>query len=231
MKHAKKSAPPSATLALVRTCHLLYEKGMVVATDGNVSVRLPNGNILTTRSGICKGTVTRNDLVEVSPQGDRIKGKGKPSTELAMHLFIYNQRPDVKAVVHAHPIHATGFAVAGIALDKLTLPEVIVGLGIVPLAAYATPSTHEVADSLAPFVKSFDSILLANHGVVSYGSDLRDAWHKMEKVEQAAHIALVARVLGGERVLTSEEVRKLAQVSPASYGKQIPTTILHAIKT
>jgi len=204
---------------LVDICHRLYTRGFVTAMDGNVSVRLQNGNILATRSGINKGMVTDNDLVEVTIEGDKVSGSGKPSTELGMHLFIYTERADVRAVVHAHPTYATGFATARIPLDECLFPEVIVGLGAIPLAHYATPSTPEVAASLAPFVKTSDAILLANHGVVTYGSDLYDAYFKMEKVEHAAHIAFVARVLGGEKPLTAEEVEKLRNVSVQSYGK------------
>lgn len=198
---------------------------MVTATDGNVSVRIATGSILTTRSGINKGMVTENDLVEVSINGEQIGGRGKPSTEVGMHLYIYKQRPDVKAVVHAHPIYATGFATARIPLDNCIFPEVIVGLGAIPLAEYATPSTQEVAVSLAPFVKNADAILLSNHGVVTYGSDLYEAYFKMEKVEHAAHITFVASMLGGARTLTTEDMAKLRNVSVQSYGKDFSNKI------
>ncbi len=213
------------TSQLVDVCHRLYNGGMVTATDGNVSVRLPNGNILTTRSGINKGMVAENDFVVVTLNGEQISGSGKPSTEVGMHLFIYRERPDVHAVVHAHPVYATGFATAGIGLDACVFPEVIVGLGAVPLAGYATPSTPEVAASLAPFVKTADAILLANHGVVTYGSELYEAYFKMEKVEHAARITFVATMLGGARTLTNEELNKLRSVSVQSYGKDFSTKI------
>ncbi|MCZ6775038.1 MAG: class II aldolase/adducin family protein [Ignavibacteria bacterium] len=210
---------------LVDVCHRLYAKGFVTATDGNVSARLEHGNILTTRSGINKGMVTAHDLVEVTPHGEQIGGSGRSSTELGMHLFIYQHRPDVRAVVHAHPTHATGFATARIPLDQCLFPEVIVGLGAIPLAQYATPSTPEVAASLAPFVRNSEAILLANHGVVTYGSDVHDAYSKMEKVEHAAHITFVARMLGGVGVLSDEEVEKLREVSVQSYGKDFSSKI------
>ena len=210
---------------IVEICHRLYARGMVTATDGNVSVRIASGDILTTRSGINKGMVTENDLVEVSINGEQIGGSGKPSTELGMHLYIYQQRPDVNAVVHAHPIYATGFATARIPLDNCIFPEVIVGLGAIPLAEYATPSTSEVAASLAPFVKNADAILLSNHGVVTYGNDLYEAYFKMEKVEHAAHITFVASMLGGARTLTIEDVEKLRKVSVQSYGKDFSNKI------
>jgi L-fuculose-phosphate aldolase len=208
--------------SIVDVCHRLYARGFVTATDGNVSVRLTNGNFLTTRSGLNKGLVTADDLIEVDRLGAPVRQSAvpyRPSTEFGMHLYIYSQRADVGAVVHAHPTHATGFAVAGQALSDCVFPEVIVGLGAVPLARYATPSTDEVARSLEPFVKQADAILLANHGVVSYGPDVMDAYFKMEKVEHAAHILFVARMLGGENVLSQENVEKLRGISQGSYGK------------
>ncbi len=210
---------------LVDICHRLYARGMVTATDGNVSVRLSNGNILTTRSGINKGMVTENDFVEVSLDGRQVGGSGVPSTEVGMHLFIYQHRQDAHAVVHAHPTYATGFATARMALDQCTFPEVIVGLGAIPLADYATPSTPEVATSLASFVKNSEAILLANHGVVTFGPSLYDAYFKMEKVEHAAHITFVAKMLGGARSLTEEELAKLRGVSVQSYGKDFSNKI------
>jgi L-fuculose-phosphate aldolase len=218
--------PPVAHIELIiDICHRLYERGMVTATDGNVSLRLPGGNILATRSGINKGVVTEQDLVEVTPGGEQLRGSGKPSTELGMHLYIYQQRPDVQAVVHAHPTYATGFATARMPIDECLFPEVIVGLGAIPLADYATPSTPEVAASLQPYVKNSDAILLANHGVVAYGTNLLEAYFKMEKVEHAAHITFVAKMLGGAHTLSNEEVEKLRSVSVQSYGTDFSSKI------
>jgi L-fuculose-phosphate aldolase len=216
---------------LVDVCHRLYVRGMVTATDGNVSVRLANGNILATRSGINKGMVTERDFVEVTLDGVQVSGSGKPSTEIKMHLFIYQQRHDAQAVVHAHPIYATGFATARIPLTRCTFPEVIVGLGAIPLAEYATPSTPEVVASLAAFVKNSDAILLANHGAVTFGPDLYDAYFKMEKVEHAAHITFVATMLGGPRTLSKEEVEKLRSISVESYGKDVSGKIACEIES
>jgi L-fuculose-phosphate aldolase len=142
-----------------------------------------------------------------------------------MHLYIYQQRPDVQAVVHAHPPYATGFATAHIPLTACLFPEVIVGLGAIPLASYATPSTNEVSESLAPYVKTADAVLLANHGVVTCGTDVQDAYFRMEKVEHAAHITFVARVLGGEKPLSPADIDKLASISQASYGKGFSSKI------
>lgn len=197
---------------IVAVCRDLYEKGFVTATDGNVSARLPNGNILATPTSVNKGRVNDSDLVEVTLDGAPVRAGWGPSTELGMHLFVYRERPDVRAVVHAHPTYATGFATARIPLDQPLFPEVIFGLGAIPLAEFATPSTPEVAASIAPFVKTSNAILLMNHGVVTYGKDLDDAYFKMEKVEHAAHIIFVARTLGGEKTLTAEQVQKLISV-------------------
>ncbi|MBI3005667.1 MAG: class II aldolase/adducin family protein [Ignavibacteriales bacterium] len=210
---------------LVNVCHLLYHRGFVTASDGNVSARLSNGNLLVTPSALNKGRVTEADLVEVKADGTPVTLSRKASTELDMHLFIYGQRDDAGAVVHAHPTHATGFATARMPLNECLFPEVIVGLGAIPLAQYATPSTKEVSEALAPYVKKADAILLANHGVVTYGKDLDEAYFKMEKVEHAAHIAFVARMLGGEKPLTPGEIEKLRSISETSYGKDFSQKI------
>ena len=197
---------------IVDICRLLYDRGFVSATDGNVTARLPNGNILTTPTSINKGRVTEHDLVEVTIKGSPLDQKRVPSMELGMHLFIYEQRPDVNAVVHAHPPNATGFATARIPLDQPLYPEVIFGLGPIPLAEFAVPSTKEVADSIAPFVQTAAAILLTNHGVVAYGKSLDEAYFRMEKVEHAAHITFIARMLGGEKRLSPEQVGRLNSV-------------------
>ena len=203
---------------LVEICHTVADRGYVSATDGNISARLPGGTILITRSSLNKGMVTIDDLVEVDKNGNVIQGAGRSSTELDMHLYIYEERPEIHAVVHAHPVHATAFAVAGQSIEECVFPEVVLGFGGIPLASYATPSTREVRESLAPFIHSHDAILLANHGVVTYGTDPWDAFFKMEKVEQTAHILFVARLLGGERILTSDAIEKLRAISKEHYG-------------
>jgi L-fuculose-phosphate aldolase len=215
---------------IVSVCHLLARNKMVSATDGNVSVRATGGTFFTTRSSVHKGDVTIGDIVEVDRSGKLISGTGKPSTEIKMHLLIYERRPDINAVIHAHPIFATAFAAAGHALDRPVFPEVLVMLGKIPLAPYATPSTDEIPDSIKPFVDDHDAILLANHGAVTYGKDLQQAYFGMEKLEHAAQITLYARMLGGEQLLSGEQIRKLIEVSEQSYGKKIhydPANIGH----
>ncbi len=194
-------------------------KGFVAATDGNISVRLPNGNILATPTSLNKGFVQKEDLVELSLDGKQISGKRKPSTEMKMHFFIYQQRKDVNAVVHCHPVYATGFAAARIPLKEKIFPEMIVGLGNIPLAGYATPSTDEVGESLLPFVMSHDAILLSNHGVVTFGNDVWDAYFKMEKVEQIAHTLFVAESLGGAKQLSSHQISHLEELAQTIYKK------------
>lgn len=206
---------------LIAVCRKVEAKGFITATDGNISARLPGGNILATPTSVNKGFVEIDDLVELDGKGKQLSGSHRPSSEIDMHLFIYRNRPDVTAVVHCHPPYATGFAVANIALDRFVFPEVIVGFGQIPLAQYATPSTKEVGESLAPFVKEYDAVLLANHGVVSYGGDLWDAYFKMEKVEHVAQMIFIAETMGGARELTEEQLEKLAAAAAKSYGKDI----------
>lgn len=204
---------------IIHICRKVEAKGFVAATDGNISARLPNGNILATPTSLNKGFVQVEDLVELTISGEQISGKRKPSTEIKMHLFIYQQRNDIHAVVHCHPIYSTGFAAAGIPLKKNVFPEVIVGFGDIPLAHYATPSTNEVSESLRPFVKDYDSILLENHGVVTFGKDIWDAYFKMEKVEQIAQTLFVAETLGGAKQLNNEQVARLHHLAKTTYQK------------
>jgi len=200
---------------IVDVCRRLAAARLVAATDGNVSARTGEGTILVTRSGVAKGEVTEADIVELAPDGARRGGSGEPSTEIGMHLFVYRERPDVHAVVHAHPPYATGFAAARVPLDRPLLPEVVLGLGAIPVAPYATPSTPEVAASIAPFVRQYNALLLANHGAVTWGDSPLDAYRRMEKVEHAAHIAFVAALLGGGRELTPAELEKLRAAAAA----------------
>lgn len=204
---------------IVLACHRLYAKGFVTATDGNVSARLPSGNILITPSSVNKGDVRERLLVELRPDGTPVTLDRKPSTEAGMHLAIYRERPDVHGVVHAHPTYATGFAAARIPLPSNVFPEVIAGLGDIHLAPYATPSTPDVGASLLPFLRTSDAILLTNHGAVTCGATVEEAYYKMEKVEHAAHITFIARLLGGERPLDPRDVERLRSLSADVYGK------------
>jgi L-fuculose-phosphate aldolase len=197
---------------IVDVCHRLYERHLVTATDGNVSARLADGRFLVTPSGVAKGRVGEKDLVEVGLDGTPLEPGLRATSELGMHLFIYRKRPDVSAVVHAHPPYASGFAAARKQLDARVFPELVIGLGEVPLAPYGTPSTEEVASSIAPYIETARAVLLANHGVVTMGASLEEAFTAMEKVEQAAHVLLVAEMLGGARPLSGHDLERLGRL-------------------
>jgi L-fuculose-phosphate aldolase len=197
---------------IVRFGRLLHQTGLVAATDGNLSVRLADGNILCTPTLMSKGLMEADDLVVVDPHGHKLHGSRNVSSEIAMHLLIYRRRHDVGAVVHAHPPTATGFAAAGMALDRALCAELIVTLGSVPLASYETPGTPELAEALAPLVTDHDAILMANHGVVTCGVDLLNAYMNMETVEHFAKIALVSHMLGKQQTLSEQHVDKLREI-------------------
>jgi L-fuculose-phosphate aldolase len=194
---------------IVRFGRQLHEDGFVAATDGNLSVRLDERRILTTPTGMSKRHLKSADLVTVDLDGTQLGGRRMPSSELGMHLLIYRLRPDVRAIVHAHPPTATGFAAAGLPLDQPLVCEVVVGLGSIPLAEYGTPGTPELAESLSRYVRDYDAVLMANHGVVTYGEDLHHAYMKMETVEHFAKIALVTRQIGQQNPLRGNDLQKL----------------------
>src|SRR2546423_4440588 len=200
---------------LIRICHLMYERGYVVSSDGNVSVRLDDDRILATPTMTCKGRMSE-DLIAITDLEGRALNDRRASSELAMHLLIYRERPDVKAVCHAHPPHGTAFAVAGLPIDQPILSEVILTLGCVPLAEYGTPSTDELSDAMRPLVKHHNALLMANHGAVAYGSDLWQAWDRLETLEHTAKIAILAHALGGSRNLSPDAVEKLINVREAA---------------
>jgi L-fuculose-phosphate aldolase len=188
---------------------LVFQKGWVAANDGNITVRLDQDRILATPTGICKGMMDHDDLIIVDMQGKKIEGKKECTSEIAMHLTVYEMRPDIRSVVHAHPPVATGFATAGRALNLALLPEVIIGLGCVPLADYGLPGTPELTKPMLPLIPKYDAIMMGNHGAVCYGPDVYKAFFKMETVEHFARISFVAEMLGGAKALPRVEVDKL----------------------
>ncbi len=188
---------------------MLHERGYVAAMDGNLSVRLDETRVLATPTSMSKGTLRSSDLVIVDLEGKRLKGRHDVSSEIAMHMLIYRQRPDVRGIVHAHPPVATGFAAAGMALNQPLVCEVVIGLGSIPLAKYGTPGTLELTDALEPLVPQYDAILMSNHGVVTYGDTVHHAYMKMETVEHFAQIALVTHILGRQQPLEGEDLQKL----------------------
>jgi L-fuculose-phosphate aldolase len=194
---------------IVRFGRLLHQRGYIAATDGNLSVRLDNETILSTPTSMSKGMLEPEDLVVVDMKGKRVMGRRQVSSEIGMHLLIYSLRPDTHGIVHAHPPTATGYAAAGLPLNQALISEIVLSLGCIPLARYGTPGTPELVETLHPLVPQYDAILLANHGVVTYGEDLTRAYMKMETVEHFAQIALVTHLLGRQQLLTQDEVSKL----------------------
>ena len=202
----------------------MYARGYTASNDGNISVRLSPDRLLMTPASVCKGFMSPDMMVITDPDGTKIAGERNPSSEMQMHLEVYRRRPDVQAVVHAHPPIATGFAVAGIPLDRAVLAEVVCTLGSVPIAEYATPSTKELPEAVSKYVQAHDGMLLANHGALTMGKDLFSAYYKMETIEHFAKISLVARLLGGERILSREEVFRLQDLR-GTYGIAAPSPI------
>jgi L-fuculose-phosphate aldolase len=194
---------------LVRFSRWLSRLGFTPGTSGNLSVRLDSRRLLVTPTGMSKGLVKTSDMVIVDLHGRQLAGSRKVTSEISMHLAIYTQRKDVDAVVHSHPPTATAFACSGRAVDEILCQEAVMTVGAVPLASYATTGTAEVAASMRPFISEYDAILLENHGAVSYGATLLDAFMKMETVEHLAHIALVAHQLGSARPLGQDQVQQL----------------------
>jgi len=210
---------------IVRYGRMLHQRGCVAAMDGNLSVRLTPGRILVTPTCLSKGAMRPADLVIVDSEGRRVSGRRHVTSEIGMHLLIYRLRPDVQAIVHAHPPTATGFAAAGIALTEPLVCEVVMGLGCIPLARYGTPGTSELAQSLEPYVPDYDAILMSNHGVVTYGDTLEHAYMKMETVEHFAQIALVTHLLGRQQPLQAVEVEKLLLARTKYFGAKIAATM------
>jgi L-fuculose-phosphate aldolase len=202
---------------IIEIGRLVYQKGWVAANDGNITVRLDQERILATPTGVSKGMMHPDDLIIVDMQGNKIQGRRERTSEIAMHLTVYGMRPDIHSVVHAHPPVATGFAAAGKALNLALLPEVIIGLGCVPLADYGLPGTPALTEPLLPLIPKYDAILMGNHGAVCYGEDVLKAFFRMETVEHFARISLVTELLGGARVLPKQEVDKLLD-SRTRYG-------------
>jgi L-fuculose-phosphate aldolase len=211
---------------IVEVGRRLWTRGFVASNDGNISVRIAPDRLLMTPASVSKGFMAPDMMVLTDLDGQLIEGAPgrKPSSEMLMHLVAYRHRPDVSAVVHAHPPLSTGFAVAGIPLDRAVLAEVVTTLGSIPIADYATPSTRELADAVAPYVKAHDGLLLANHGALALGADLFAAYYKMETIEHFARISLVARLLGRENLLSRDEVMRLQDLR-GRYGIASPAPV------
>lgn len=204
----------------------LWQRGFVASNDGNISVRIGADRLLMTPASVSKGFMTPEMMVITDLDGTVVEAAPgrKPSSEAMMHLVAYRQRPDIGAVVHAHPPTATGFAVAGIPLDRAVLAEVVTTLGSIPIAGYETPSTRALADRVGAMLKAHDGVLLANHGAIALGKDLFAAYYKMETIEHFATISLVARQLGREHLLSRGEVERLQELR-GTYGIASPAPI------
>lgn len=223
-RHATTAEERALRTAIVRVCVRLWERGLIAGPDGNVSCRLGDGRVLVTPGGASKRDVHEDDLVIVTMDGAPAAGRQSPSSEIAMHLAIYAARPDVGAVVHAHPPTATGFAVAGETIPDRVLPEVICQMGAVAPVPYFTPGTGEVARAFAPFLADHDAFLMANHGATTVGATLDEAHRRMESLEHAARIVLTARLLGRVTPLDDDSYAALRRPHtdrpPRSGGRQ-----------
>ena len=202
-----------ARQAIVDAGTVLYKQGYVVSNDGNISVRISPDTIVVTPTGVSKGDMNPDMMVVMDLDGNVIsKGLRGPSSEVKMHLRVYRENPDVTAVVHAHPIYATSFAIAGVPLDKPILSEAMLQVGVVPVAHYAKPGTTDVPDIIDPFVKDYAAVMHSNHGVLTWGSDLEQALARMEVVENYAKVTLVVNQIGSERGLSQDQVDGLADI-------------------
>ncbi len=189
----------------------IYDRGMVASNDGNISVKISDDVYLCTPTGVSKGFMTPEYICKVDGKGNVLEANEgfRPSSEIKMHMRVYQKRPDVRSVVHAHPIYATSFAIAGIPLTQPIMPEAVISLGAVPLAKYGTPSTEEIPDAIEPYLQSYDAVLLANHGALSFSDTLLNAYHKMESLEFYAQLLFNARMLGGPKEFTEDQVKTL----------------------
>jgi len=189
-----------------------YARQFVAANDGNISFRLSENEVLATPTLVCKGFMKPHDIVKLDMEGNRIEGFMTPTSETKLHIGIYKERPDIRAVVHLHPPHATAFAISGVPVDKCVLPEVEIFLGEVPLAEYRTPGTQDFLDSIRPYLADYCVMLLANHGVVALGRDLQEAYWRMEIVDAYCRMLILARQLGQVNKITLENMERLFDI-------------------
>ncbi len=195
--------------------HRLWQLGFVAANDGNISVRLPDGNFLVTPTGTSKSSLRPEMIIKMNAKNEVVEEAPgyKPTSEFKVHLRCYEARPEVNAVVHAHPPTATGFAIAHIPLDDYTMPEAIIFLGCVPIAPYDTPGSQGVADNILPYLENHDTILMENHGALTVGIDITQAYYRMETLEHFAKVSLVARQLGGANDLPMEKIEECCELA------------------
>ena len=202
-----------ARRAIVEVGRRMYEQGYVVSNDGNISVRIAGEFVVVTPTGVSKGHMNPDMLVTMSLDGSTVRmGARGASSEAKMHLRVYQEDERVTAVVHAHPVYATAFAIAGIPLDEAIMSEAMLQVGAVPVAHYAKPGTYDVPESIAPFVRTHGAVLLANHGALTWGTSLTEAYSRMEVLENYARVSYIVRQLGGGRSLSAGQVEGLAEI-------------------
>ncbi|MFC2075150.1 class II aldolase/adducin family protein [Bdellovibrionota bacterium] len=206
---------------IVTICRWMHERGYIASTDGNVSVRLSTDLLLMTPSGVNKGHLTPDQILVTDLEGKKITGEKEPSSEILMHLKVYALREDVQAIIHAHPPISTAFSVAGKSLSIPALTEVVLTLGEIPTAPYATPSTDEVPKSIASLIESHDALILERHGSLTVGSNLSEAYNNLERIEHAAEILFYASQLGGIRPLPEDEIRRLQNLGKNKKKKSV----------
>ncbi|MBL8693110.1 MAG: class II aldolase/adducin family protein [Planctomycetes bacterium] len=195
--------------AVCQVARMAYDKGLITNVDGNFSVRLGDRGILITPAGAPKAFLSPEQIAHIDLNGNVVSGDTRPSTEVTMHVTAYRERPDMRAICHAHPKHAVAFTLAGLSLDLCVIPEVVVTLGTIPTAPYGTPGTQELPDSLRETIRCSDVVLLERHGALTLGTSLIDAFRKLEVIEHTATILYYARTLGGVKELSPEQVQKL----------------------
>lgn len=203
---------------LIKFSHLVYERNLLVAMDGNLSALLSDNEVICTKAGCHKGFLTDDDLVVIDRKGNKLRGSGKPTSEIHMHLACYDERPDVRAVIHTHPPIAIAFTIANVSMAQCVLPEVVLTLGSVPTVEYATTGTHTLADKIRPYIREHDAILMDRHGAVCLGKDLLHAFCNLETVEHTALITKTARDLGHVKHLPPGEAEALRRMGLKRYG-------------
>jgi L-fuculose-phosphate aldolase len=203
---------------IVKYSHLVWQQGYLVSMDGNLSVRLDDNHFLVTKAGCHKGFLSEDDVVVVDAKGQLVRGEGRPTSEVFMHLAVYEERPDVRAVIHTHPPHAIAFTLANKSLERLVLPEVVLTIGTIPTVPYVTTGTKALADSLRPAIQTRDALILDRHGAVTVGTTLHEAFCKLETLEHTAKVLLISNSLGGTKELPAEESVQLRSMGLKRYG-------------
>ncbi len=211
-KKIRYSSETELRSQMVQLAKLMHQREYISSIDGNLSSRLSPNQLLTTPSGVNKGLMSKDDLVVVNMEGKTLRGKGQPSSELRMHLMIYKERPDVMAIVHAHPPVTVAFSLAGISLAQCLLPEVVFTLGSIPTVGYATPTTEKVPEVMKEPIRHYNALILERHGTVTVGKNLMQAYNRLETVEHTAKATFTARQMGQVAPLPAQEVNRLIEM-------------------